>query len=73
MIDQLVREEYRRINDKIAGGRLYGQPIDPDDKRQMVVAAYHCGAFGPIFPPIPAEAVQKRIEELLEEALADAD
>ena len=61
-----IDAQYQRVRAKLEGGMLYGQPIDADNMKQMVVAAYHAAHYRDTLPAIPAEAVQKRIDELVE-------
>ena len=42
-LQPLIDEQYKRIADKLSGGLLCGQSIDPNDTKQMVVAAYYAG------------------------------
>ena len=39
----LIDEQYERIADTLRSGTLFGQSIDTDNAKQMVVAAYFAG------------------------------
>ena len=39
----LIREQLKVILSKMSGGRIYGMPIDENDKDMLIVAAYFLG------------------------------
>ena len=38
-----IDADYRYIVERLAEGTLYGEPIDPENHKQLVVAAYNLG------------------------------
>jgi hypothetical protein len=42
-LDQVIGIEFNFIVKEIEGASLYGEPINPADRKAMVVAAYHAG------------------------------
>lgn len=41
--NEQIKKDYLNLLTKIAGGYLYGEPIEPDDMVSIAVAAYFIG------------------------------
>ena len=55
MIDNILRQhnidlEYENILISLKGGRLYGDPINMQDIKELVIASYYAGNFSAKLP-----------------------